>query len=117
MIRIYPALLLLILLPACRRPMVKRTIAVRTIKPQPALIKVPTLTVWVHGTSFSWWRHCPFGLTPSHALPDGSRLRHCAHKLSARYPSTYTIETFYAFGWSGRLCFAEREQAAQDLYR
>jgi pimeloyl-ACP methyl ester carboxylesterase len=97
--------------------MIKRVIMVKAIKPQPAYIRIPTLTVWIHGTSFTWWRHCPFGLTPAHALPDGSRLQTFAHKLAANYPTSYAIDTFYAFGWSGKLCFKERERAAEDLYR
>jgi len=107
----------LALLPGCKQHLVKRVISTAKIPDKQFVAPEPIITVWVHGTSFTWWRHCPFGLTPAYALPDGSRLQRFVKKLAGRYPEGYSLKTFYAFGWSGRLSFEEREQAAHDLYR
>lgn len=115
--RSYFLFLMLAVLPACKQQLIKRIIVCSKIPENQFAVNEPVLTIWVHGTSFTWWRHCPFGLTPAYALPDGSRLQRFVKKLVSRYPSNYSMTTFYAFGWSGRLSFEEREQAAHDLYR
>lgn len=84
---------------------------------------VPTVTVWVHGTRlFSRWLHQQdmlfregLMLARNSALP--YKLKLIATTLNKADPERFDPAHFYIFGWSGKLCFLERENTATKLYQ
>jgi hypothetical protein len=82
----------------------------------------PPITVWIHGTRFIrrplFYEF--FNGTPSIRLateldPD-SNIYENVHTLNSVAPDLFPLETFYAFGWSGKLSMSIRRQAACHLY-
>ncbi|BDC35083.1 hypothetical protein Noda2021_10410 [Candidatus Dependentiae bacterium Noda2021] len=82
----------------------------------------PTVTVWVHGTRllprlfFENFFHSTHGLTHFTDLDERYHLRLIANTLTDNAPDIFNKDHFYIFGWSGKLSFEEREQAAEHLY-
>ena len=82
----------------------------------------PPITIWIHGTRF--WRrplfHAVFndqpGLRKAEDIPSDYHLHHISHKLNENAPYTFPLETFYIFGWSGKLNSKIRDEAAEVLY-
>lgn len=80
------------------------------------------ITVWLHGTRlFSrplYNRHfkCQPGLTLATSIDKDHKLHKIAQTLAKADPHRFTLDQFYIFGWSGKLCFLEREYAADKLY-
>ncbi len=92
--------------------------AIRTFERKPN----HTITVWLHGTRlFSrplYNRHfkCEPGLTLAKTIDEQYKLNAIAKTLVEADPHRFNIDQFYVFGWSGKLCFLEREYAADKLY-
>lgn len=82
-----------------------------------------TITIWIHGTRF--FRQQPFnnyfGGKPSlrlfGELDKDCNLRKIGERLLVNTSPELCPETFYIFGWSGKLDAVEREQAADILYQ
>ncbi len=83
----------------------------------------PTITIWVHGTRFTSRlphrrdSYCKSGLVSVNNLEDHYTLYILADTLIQADPDMFPKEHFYLLGWSGKLSFDEREQAAQQLYK
>ena len=81
-----------------------------------------TITIWIHGTRLFFNRlyqeglpqHEGLGLAQNLALPH--RLKVVAPTLHKADPERFDLAHFYIYGWSGKLCFIEREKAAQRLH-
>jgi hypothetical protein len=84
-------------------------------------MNAPTITVWVHGTRFS--RNPLFyssfngkpGLKPVDEIDHKHYLYTAATTLYKNAPESFPLETFYIFGWSGKLSFNERQNNASIL--
>jgi hypothetical protein len=85
--------------------------------------ETPRITIWVHGT-----KSMSFISDFVHAVPHKG-LQHISH-LSSMYriksviknlaqtsPDQFPLEHFYAYGWSGKLCFKKRREEAIQLYK
>lgn len=90
---------------------------------QPKHLYPPPITIWIHGTRFirrpmydSFFVGIPRLKLAKHA-PATYYLRTIADTLSTQDPYRFPFETFYLFGWSGKLRAAAREDAALHLYR
>jgi hypothetical protein len=84
--------------------------------------KVIPITIWVHGTKLVGSKllpnffHCKQGLHPAGELDKNYHHRIIANTLAETDHKRFPFETFYLFGWSGKLSFDARKQAAQELY-
>jgi hypothetical protein len=83
----------------------------------------PPITIWIHGTRFirrpmyeSFFEGTPHLKLAKYA-PEEYYLRTIAQTLSKTDPIRFPFQTFYLFGWSGKLRAAAREEAAKYLYR
>lgn len=80
------------------------------------------VTIWIHGTrlfsrtSFREVFNGQTGLRKAREIEDQHSLRMIADTLAYNYYDSFDLESFYFFGWSGKLCFASRLEAAQLLY-
>lgn len=113
-----------ILLPACssKKSIKKLTIAHKVIAKQPISHTAPPINIWIHGTRFIRRPlfHTFFNSIPSLRLakelaPD-YYLRKIANILCTSNPNQFCIDTFYLFGWSGKLRAIVREEAATILF-
>jgi hypothetical protein len=88
----------------------------------PDIPACPPITVWIHGTRllpkgmFERFFFSKPGLNHYATLESKYHQHRIAQTLIAHDPRRFCAETFYLFGWSGKLSFAEREKAATDLY-
>ena len=77
-------------------------------------------TILIHGTLFpiisDLVHNTDFPLGFYKAAKHGNKYVHgrFAHILSTS--SDFPLDSFYMFGWSGKLCFDAREEAAHELY-
>ena len=83
----------------------------------------PPLTIWVHGTRFirrpmfnNFFNSIPH-LKLAKDVPKEYYLHTIARTLSKTDPYRFPFQTFYVFGWSGKLSASQREQAAEYLYK
>jgi len=83
----------------------------------------PPITIWIHGTRFirrplyeSFFEGTP-RLKLAQSAPEEYYLRTIASTFSKTDPYRFPFQTFYLFGWSGKLRAAAREDAAIHLYR
>lgn len=83
----------------------------------------PPITIWVHGTFF-FTNHalprfirCPKGLTHISHFGPKTYYQRLAHSLVDIDSCGNALEEFYVFGWSGKLSFHARKQAAHELYQ
>ena len=82
----------------------------------------PTITVWIHGTRFfprPLYKEFFKGkadLVPAAQVSQEYKLRLIADILHTADPTLFDLEHLYIFGWSGKLCFKERQQTAELLY-
>lgn len=122
----------LILLPGCLIParyFMRQNLFILRPDIHPKVIQTsrapqnPPITIWIHGTRFFYHRLYQQG-TPYHegllcleeaALPH--KLKILGSTLCEADPNRFNAEHFYIFGWSGKLCFIERELAAKNLYQ
>lgn len=86
------------------------------------LYETPPITVWIHGTRFirrplfqGFFKGIP-SLKLAKDLPNDYYLHHVSRSLYEAAPEQFPLETFYLFGWSGKLNAGEREEAAKILY-
>jgi len=92
----------------------------------------PPLTIWVHGTlpgaffpskllykigPIKRFFYCHEGLHKALDLAEDYHMRNIVQILHEQAPERFALETFYLFGWSGKLRTHERENAAQNLYK
>jgi hypothetical protein len=101
----------------------KLTICHRTIASQ-AIPKHadPPITIWVHGTRFirrpifyNFFKSTP-SLRLAKELANDYYLHNVARILCKSDPDQFCMDTFYLFGWSGKLSTSERELSSQALY-
>lgn len=82
----------------------------------------PPINIWIHGTLLIRQRLFveAFGSTPGLKkavnIEEQFFTHKIAHILHAKDPVNFPLDTFYAFGWSGKLSNQERLNAAQTLY-
>lgn len=86
----------------------------------------PVITIWVHGTKNTAqvlaikpvrrFFDCLPGLHHKDELSTDFHLRTLADTITQADPHNFNPDHFYIFGWSGKLCFKARRQAAEDLY-
>jgi hypothetical protein len=82
----------------------------------------PPITIWIHGTHFS--RSSLFtyvfkgkpGLKPATEIANHYKARIIANTLNQNDPVRFPLNTFYIFGWSGKLNANLREKTAHHLY-
>lgn len=81
------------------------------------------ITVYIPGTRLTpaflskKYFHRIGGMQKITAYETTYNCRKIAEMLTAQNPAEYDIHNYYYFGWSGKLCFKERKQAAKDLYK
>lgn len=117
-----------LMIPGCatqvqKKPIAKRiTISAKSSQKAPIIQEAPVITVWVHGT-----RLLPKGVLPTFffSKPGLHHYQEIAPKYYQRKiaqtlidadPVLFPSEEFYLFGWSGKLSFSERKEAAQAFY-
>ncbi len=121
----------IVTLPGCSR---QRTVAHRVhiepkfdhhtqIDSEQTPLSAPAINVWIHGTKLfpdpilHHFFYSKPGLHLASQMDTQYRLRTIAEELMLHDPINYPRETFYLFGWSGKLCFVDREQSALRLYQ
>ena len=123
--------LLMPLLPGCtssRHRTIVRKISIHAEKKTSAIPAAncnitPTITVWIHGTRlfassvFKRFFHSEPGLKKATDMDSIYHLHTIAHTLCESDSAMFCIDDFYLFGWSGKLSFSAREQAAKELYK
>jgi hypothetical protein len=82
----------------------------------------PIITVWVHGTTLPLTRLVarsflviPRGFYLASSLPSSHHHYKIASWLHESDPEQFPLETFYFFGWSGKLSASARLEAAKTL--
>jgi len=79
------------------------------------------VTIWIHGTKltprfiFPHFFYRKVGLHPASSYDNKYHMRLMAETLCSD-KTAFSFEHFYFFGWSGKLSFQERKNAAQHLY-
>jgi hypothetical protein len=84
----------------------------------------PTITVWIHGTRLFYsagaLRNFHFSKPGLHLARDYESKYHM-HQIGKTLvntaPHLFSNDSFYIFGWSGKLNFGAREQSAELLYK
>lgn len=83
----------------------------------------PAITIWIHGTrlfpasAFLGILSARPGLNPVTEVDPRHYTFKTAHLLEKLYPEQFSVDSFYVFGWTGRLSYNERERAADILYQ
>ncbi len=87
------------------------------------LITHPPITIWIHGTRFirrpifdTFFKGTP-SLKLAQDLAHDYYLNQIAKTLNKTAPEVFPMETFYLFGWSGKMRTYIREEAAEILYK
>ncbi len=120
-------LVLVSILPGCfarKRNVLKKVLQIphRTSIHRSSKTPEPTITVWVHGTRFfprplfKKFFNGKAGLVCAADINPEYRLRIVADILHQADPAIFDRAHLYLFGWSGKLCFKERQQTAELLY-
>jgi hypothetical protein len=85
--------------------------------------KAPPINIWIHGTRLfrrpifhSFFKSSP-GLRLAKELANDYYLRKIANILCDAHPHQFCLDTFYLFGWSGKLRATIREEAAAVLFK
>lgn len=84
--------------------------------------QTPRITIWIHGTKsmsfISDFVHAvPYtGLKHINKLSSIYRIKSVIKSLAQAAPQRFPLEHFYAYGWSGKLCFKKRQLEAEKLY-
>ncbi len=85
-------------------------------------LEAPPITIWIHGTKLVRQPtfHTVFKnkttLVPVTDVNANHMLHVCAQAISRTNPDEFPLETFYVFGWNGKILSSAREHAAQQLY-
>jgi hypothetical protein len=84
----------------------------------------PTITVWIHGTRLFYltgalrnFQYSRPGLQLAAEYDPKFYMHQIGKTLIDAAPNRFTADSLYIFGWSGKLDFGVREQAAELLYR
>lgn len=84
----------------------------------------PHITIWIHGTRqffsryfFQKYFFCPPGLHLASSLDSNLHIKEIAYLLHEVDPMRFDLEWFYIYGWSGRLSYQARYEAACTLYK
>src|SRR3990167_724142 len=100
----------------------KLTICYKTITPIAPQHIAPPVTIWVHGTRFirrpifyNFFNSTPSLRLAKELAPD-YYLHNVARVLCKSAPDLFYLDTFYLFGWSGRLSTSDRELSSKALY-
>ncbi len=82
-----------------------------------------TFTIFIHGTLppasrlpflFDFF-FCPEGLTHAYELPEKFHLNRISRVLESSNSTEFPRKQFYLFGWSGKLSYTARKEAASHL--
>ena len=83
----------------------------------------PPITIWIHGTRFirrplynNFFKGIP-SLKLAQDLASDYHLYQIAKTLNKTAPQAFPMETFYLFGWSGKIRIHDRIEAADILYK
>lgn len=79
------------------------------------------ITIFIHGTLFALtplihWLDCPFGLNLATNQTSKYFIGKIPFILNKMDNNEFPLETFYLYGWSGKLNIDKRLQAAKELY-
>ncbi len=120
---------LIMLLPGCFVPsryLIRKNIVIIPQQQAKLIVSIeptkPTITVWIHGsrlfppTLFRRYFLSKPGLMPAYELEEDYKIHIVAETLSQADAQRFPIDHLYIYGWSGKLCFKERERTARDLY-
>jgi hypothetical protein len=83
----------------------------------------PQIFIWIHGTRLVpdiFSKKYFYRKLGMHRITDYGQHYNCravAEALCSAYPNHYSLNHYYYFGWSGKLSFEERKNAAKDLYK
>lgn len=89
---------------------------------KPPADNTPRITIWIHGTKsmsfISDFIHAvPYaGLKHVNNISSLYRIKSVIQALAKSDPQQFPLEHFYAYGWSGKLCFKKRKLEALKLY-
>jgi len=89
----------------------------------PQQIKFPPITVWIHGTHlirrpiFYSIFNGKATLKQAYFFDSDQSFYTTAKTIAMSSPKKFPLDTFYIFGWSGKLRAQEREDAAKQLYQ
>jgi hypothetical protein len=124
--------ILLLVLPSCteyrqtlRKHVVFSPKNIQTSLDTTAAIERPSaITVWIHGTrlfyvagNLSNFQFSKPGLHLARDYAPQYHLYQVGKTLIESAPHLFSSDSFYIFGWSGKLDFNAREQAAERLYK
>jgi len=121
--------LLLLVIPGCglrKKATLKRSVVLSQVPKQSASIetgKPYPLTIWIHGTRllpqgvFERFFYTEPGLHHYTFLDSQYKHHQIVRDIIASDPEYFVAEGFHIFGWSGKLSFQTRKQAAQSLYQ
>lgn len=120
------SIVLLCATPACTRRTLKKRLHLSPKELSVSINKTnynaPPITVWIHGTRFvrrsffyGFFKGTPC-LRLAKELGTDYHLHHVTRALSKASPNEFPLDTFYLFGWSGKLNVQERTTAAQHLH-
>lgn len=80
------------------------------------------ITIFIHGTLFPGLRQlvqifdCPLGLIPANTRKNRYLLSRIPYIVSEAASHEFPFDSFYLYGWSGRLNIQARMKAAEELY-
>lgn len=126
----FPSLIALFMLSSCahKAPVVIKKIDISKKglsleKPLEQISTPPPITIWIYGTLLikkSYFFDCfdgKMGLKKAaEFVGKPKRPGYIAQAISQQDPQNFPLDTFYFFGWSGKLCNNERLLAAEKLY-
>lgn len=105
-----------------RKKLIVHTKKIKKLIPTDDGTQAPRITIWLHGTksmSFvSDFVHAVphAGLKPIKNISSMYRIKSVMNALAQTDPERFPLEHFYAFGWSGKLCFKKRFNEAVKLH-
>lgn len=104
-----------------RKKIIIHTKKTKKIIPIDDLNQSPRITIWLHGTKsmsfLSDFVHAVphAGMHPIQNISSLYRIRSVMNALTQTDPVRFPLKHFYAFGWSGKLCFKKRLAEAVKL--
>lgn len=93
-----------------------------SLETEPSEFSCPEITVWIHGTRLTpkavapYFFHALEGLHPALTYAKKYHARKIAENLASGDPERFNLHNIYFFGWSGKLSFKARKQAAHELH-
>lgn len=130
---IFKISLLLTIIPACspeRRQILRKRVVFTpktiptSIDAHPPVERQHVINVWIHGTRLFYgppplhnFLYAAQGLQRASSYAPKYHMHQIGKTLGDAAPHLFPSDSFYVFGWSGKLDFGVREQAAMDLYK